>query len=74
MKGLRSTVAESQRDFYEVLGVERDADAKTIKRAFLKKARVLHPDVSDDPDAVMALPTARRALAAWMTSLAAAST
>lgn len=44
-------MAESQRDFYEVLGVERDADAKTIKRAFLKKARVLHPDVSDDPDA-----------------------
>lgn len=29
----------------------RDADAKQIKRAFLKKARVLHPDVSDAPDA-----------------------
>lgn len=42
---------ESKRDYYEVLGVPRDADAKTIKRAFLKKARVLHPDVSDDPNA-----------------------
>ena len=36
---------ESKKDYYEVLGVPRDADAKTIKRAFLKKARVLHPDV-----------------------------
>ncbi len=34
-----------------MLGVGRDADAKTIKRAFLKKARTLHPDVSDEPDA-----------------------
>ena len=42
-----------KRDYYEVLGVERDADARTIKRAFLKKAREVHPDVSDDPDAEM---------------------
>lgn len=40
-----------ERDYYEVLGVDRDADAKTIKRAFLRLARKLHPDVSDDPDA-----------------------
>ena len=39
------------RDYYEVLGVDRDADQQTIKRAFLKKAREVHPDVSDDPDA-----------------------
>ena len=42
---------EPKKDFYEVLGVAKDADAKTIKRAFLKLARKLHPDVSDDPDA-----------------------
>lgn len=42
---------EPKRDYYEVLEVPRDADAKTIKRAFLKKARTLHPDVSDAPDA-----------------------
>ena len=42
-----------ERDYYEVLGVVRDADARTIKRAFLKKAREVHPDVSDDPDAEM---------------------
>ena len=39
------------KDYYEVLGVDRDADQQTIKRAFLKKAREVHPDVSDDPDA-----------------------
>ena len=39
------------RDYYEVLGVDKDADARTIKRAFLKKARTVHPDVSDDPEA-----------------------
>lgn len=42
---------EPKKDYYEVLEVPRDADAKTIKRAFLKKARKLHPDVSDAPDA-----------------------
>ena len=40
-----------KRDYYEVLGVDHDADQRTIKRAFLKKARQVHPDVSDDPDA-----------------------
>ena len=40
-----------KRDYYEVLGVDRDADQRTIKRAFLKKAREVHPDVSDDPQA-----------------------
>jgi molecular chaperone DnaJ len=41
----------ADKDYYEILGVDRNADAKTIKRAFLKKARVLHPDVNKAPDA-----------------------
>lgn len=40
-----------KRDYYEVLGVERDADERTIKRAFLRLARTLHPDVNSSPDA-----------------------
>lgn len=40
-----------KRDYYEVLGVDRDADQRTIKRAFLKLARTLHPDVNKEPGA-----------------------
>jgi molecular chaperone DnaJ len=39
------------KDYYAELGVARDADAETIKRAFRRKARECHPDVSDAPDA-----------------------
>src|SRR4051794_9226797 len=39
-------------DPYEILGVARDADETTIKKAFRKLARELHPDVNKhDPDA-----------------------
>jgi molecular chaperone DnaJ len=40
------------RDYYEVLGVPRDADEATIKRSFRRLARELHPDVNaHDPEA-----------------------
>src|SRR5262245_21188025 len=40
------------RDYYEVLGVDRDADAAEVKRAFRGLARELHPDVNGhDPEA-----------------------
>jgi molecular chaperone DnaJ len=34
----------TNRDYYEILGVPRDADAATIKSAFRKLAMKLHPD------------------------------
>jgi molecular chaperone DnaJ len=40
------------RDYYEVLGVDRAADEATIKKAFRRLARELHPDVNaHDPEA-----------------------
>ncbi|MDO8736518.1 MAG: molecular chaperone DnaJ [Thermoleophilia bacterium] len=40
-----------KRDYYEVLGVTRNADEKEIKTSFRSLARKLHPDVNkSDPD------------------------
>jgi len=36
-------------DPYELLGVDRDADEATIKKAYRKLARQYHPDVNPDP-------------------------
>jgi DnaJ-class molecular chaperone len=39
-------------DYYEILGVARDANKAEVKTAFRKLARELHPDVNDhDPEA-----------------------
>jgi molecular chaperone DnaJ len=44
-------MATTNRDYYELLGVARDADETEIKKAFRRLARQLHPDVSDEPNA-----------------------
>ncbi|NLC89169.1 MAG: molecular chaperone DnaJ [Clostridiaceae bacterium] len=42
----------AKRDYYEVLGVDKDADSAEIKKAFWKLAKKYHPDVNkDDPQA-----------------------
>ena len=43
-------MANAQRDYYEVLGVARDADAKAIKEAFRKLAMKYHPDRNKSPE------------------------
>jgi len=39
------------KDYYEILGVDRDATQDAIKQAYRRLARKFHPDVSKEPDA-----------------------
>ena len=39
-------MAETKRDYYEVLGVSRDADEATLKKAYRQVAKKYHPDVN----------------------------
>lgn len=41
----------NDKDYYAILGVDKDASAEDIRKAFQQKARKLHPDVNKAPDA-----------------------
>ena len=42
----RRKMAESKRDYYEVLGVDKNADEATIKKAYRQLAKKYHPDMN----------------------------
>lgn len=52
-----------KRDYYEVLGVSKDADDKAIKSAFRKLAKQYHPDVNKEPGAADKFKEAQEAYA-----------
>ena len=56
-------MASNKRDYYEVLGVSKDADDKTIKSAFRKLAKQYHPDVNKEPGAADKFKEAQEAYA-----------
>ncbi len=53
----------NKRDYYEILGVSKDADQNEIKSAFRKLAKKYHPDVSKEPDAAEKFKEAQEAYA-----------
>jgi len=53
----------NKRDYYEVLGVSKNADEKEIKSSFRKLAKKYHPDVSKETDAAAKFKEAQEAYA-----------
>lgn len=41
----------AKKDYYDILGVPRDATERQIKKAFHKLAMTYHPDKNKSPDA-----------------------
>ncbi|MEX0782738.1 MAG: molecular chaperone DnaJ [Dehalococcoidia bacterium] len=54
-------MATQQRDYYDVLGVAKGADAQDLKKAYRKLAMDYHPDRNPEPDAVEKFKEATRA-------------
>ena len=44
-------MSDGERDYYEVLGIPRDADAKAVKQAYHRLAMKWHPDRNRSPEA-----------------------
>lgn len=52
------------KDYYQVLGIPRDATAEDVRTAFRRLARKYHPDVSKEPDAEARMKEVNEAYAA----------
>ncbi|WWD21936.1 hypothetical protein CI109_106424 [Kwoniella shandongensis] len=54
-KAQRLLKQSKQKDYYKVLGVPRDADERTIKKAFRTAAKTAHPDVGGSEEKMATL-------------------
>jgi molecular chaperone DnaJ len=48
---LKDRLMGTKRDYYEILGVDRDASTEDIRKAYRRLARMYHPDVNKSPEA-----------------------
>ena len=63
-------MAETKRDYYEVLGVDKNADEAALKKAYRQLAKKYHPDMNPgDTEAEKKFKEASEAYAVSMTSL-----
>ena len=51
-RGIFTTSYLNKTDYYDVIGVKRNATQKEIKQAYFQKAKQYHPDTNKNPDAV----------------------